>query len=168
MSVSRTVLSAVIVVASLAPTPPGSAFIQDAPELPPPVIALCNAGFGDYRISTYSSSPFGDIDLRCGDWRDGYVHTRKRHERDWQRIIDLAGGGGTWDDLMDFVTRQAIEAPSPGYPIDQENGKTCYTTPVEIVRADGTIIRTLMPTVIVSIDNTKVITTYPTTGSPDC
>lgn len=30
---------------------------------------------------------------------------------------------------MDFITKQAIESPSPGYPKNMDGGKECYTTP---------------------------------------
>lgn len=142
--------------------------VSESSAFPPPAIAFCNAGFGEYTVTTYTSRALGTIRLRCGDSRDGYVHIRQRHERAWQRVVDIAGGGGNWDDLMDFMTRQAIEAPSPGYPEDVGRGKLCFTTPALIISNEGVVVRTLMPTVIVSRDNKKVITSIPTTGSPDC
>lgn len=139
-----------------------------SPRLPPLTIAACNAGLGDMRISTFVSRQFGLISLRCGDARSGYVHIRTRHQKDWQRVVDMAGGGGNWDDLMEFVTRQSIEAPSPGYPREIRDGKLCFTTPAMILSRSGLVIRVLSPTVITSRDNRKVITSIPTTGSPSC
>lgn len=136
--------------------------------LPPHIIAACNVGLGETVVNSYKSAKRGVIKLRCGDSASGYVHIRQRHERDWQRVVDLAGGGGNWDDLMDFITQQAIESPSPGYPKDMRGGKECYTTPALIFSSSGVVVRTLMPTVIVSRDNKKVITSIPTTGSPSC
>lgn len=137
--------------------------------LPPHIIAACNVGLGETVVNSYTSARRGVIKLRCGDSASGYVHIRQRHQRDWQRVVDLAGGGGgNWDDLMDFITQQAIESPSPGYPKDMKGGKECYTTPALIFSSSGVVVRTLLPTVIVSRDNKKVITSIPTTGSPSC
>lgn len=119
-------------------------------------------------INTYPSRAYGVIDFRCGDVNAGYVHVRRRHQNDWQQVVNLAGGGGNWDDLMEFVTAQSIQAPSPGYPIGIGGGKACFTTPALIVDSSGSVIRTLAPTVIVSINNKKVITSIPTTGRPTC
>ncbi len=141
---------------------------RDSPNLNPWTIAACNAGFGETVVSTYASRTSGNIDLKCGDSASGYIHIRERHENDWRQVVNIAGGGGNWDDLMDFVTKQSVEAPLPGYPRDIGSGKLCFTTPALIVDSAGNVVRTLAPTVIVSNNNKKVITSIPTTGSPSC
>lgn len=64
------------------------------PQLPPHIIAACNVGLGETVVSAYNSAVLGVIKLRCGDGGSGYVHIRERHQRDWQQVVNLAGGGG--------------------------------------------------------------------------
>ncbi len=40
--------------------------------------------------------------------------------------------------------------------------KLCYTTPVQIMNEDGVVVDTYHPTVVVSANNLRVITSYPT------
>ncbi|AZZ48981.1 hypothetical protein C5E02_06820 [Rathayibacter rathayi] len=106
----------------------------------------------------------------CGDkddddfWVSGYNHIRDRHQTDWQALIDGVGGGGNWDDLMMFMTDRAISADDPESEGDE---KLCYSTSVELHRSDGSLAGVYNPTIIVSANNHKVITSYPTTV-PDC
>lgn len=154
------------------PTPsPDSSFAVSGvakPNLDPGTIGLCNAGFGDVSVQSFQAKGLGKIDLFCGDSASGYVHIRSRHQADWQAVINLAGGGGNWDDLMVFAVNASVTAPSPGYPFNIGNNKWCYTSPVIIRKANGVVVRTLHPTVIVSTNNKKVITAFPTTTAPSC
>ena len=116
-------------------------------------------------VSNYNASGLGKIDLLCGDSKSGYVHIRSGHQGDWQKIIDKWNLPGNWDDLMEFATRDALEHPSSGYPTDVGGGKYCYTSVGRIKKADGTgpTLYTYHPSVIVSTNNKKVITSIPTT-----
>lgn len=147
---------------------PASIGRASAPAYPPLIIAQCNTGSARTLVNSFQSQAYGSLALFCGNANYGYVHIRQRHERDWQQVVDLAGGGGNWDDLMDFVTKQAIEAPAAGYPKPIGDGKACYTTPALILNSAGQVVRTLMPTVIISENNRQVITSIPTTGQPTC
>lgn len=153
-------------------SPAAASGIESSPGpvayLNPTTIAACNVGLGETVISTYAAQTLGNIDLKCGDSSSGYVHIRERHQNDWQQVVDLAGGGGNWDDLMEFVTKQSIEAPSAGYPVSIGSGKICYSTPALIINDAGATVRVLTATVVVSSNNRKVITSIPTTGSPSC
>lgn len=171
--VTASVLAALVVAPTAAPaaTPQPTPTVSNrdvTPLLNPVTIAACNVGLGETVINTYQSRNYGAIDLKCGDSNSGYVHIRERHQNDWQQVVNIAGGGGNWDDLMEFITGQSISAPSPGYPINIGNGKACYTTPALIYSSSGVVVRTLAPTVVVSTNNKKVITSIPTTGSPSC
>ncbi|MFZ4840993.1 hypothetical protein [Mycetocola saprophilus] len=135
------------------------------PRLDPGTIGLCNAGLGDVSVKNYDAVRLGNIDLLCGDERDGYVHIRKKHEKEWQSLMDSLGGGGTWDDLMEMALSSSVTNPGPGYPIDIGSGKYCYSTPVQIFHSDGSLIRVINPTIIVSANNKKVITAVPTTDA---
>jgi len=138
------------------------------PDLDPGTIALCNAGFGNVSVQNFQAKGLGKIDLFCGDSASGYVHIRSRHQADWQAVINLAGGGGNWDDLMVFAVNASVTAPSSGYPFNIGNNKWCYTTPIQIKNSKGVVVRTLHPTVVVSTNNKKVITAFPTTTAPSC
>lgn len=130
-------------------------------RLNPITIGLCNAGFGDKKVETFASKHDEDIVLYCGDSNSGYIHIRERHEEDWEK--QKGGEKGHWDDYMVFVTRSALESPS--YSAGKPNDKRCYTTPIEVYEfIDGNPVKqkTFNPTVMVSVNNKKVITSYPT------
>ncbi|WP_445337401.1 hypothetical protein [Clavibacter sp. CFBP 8614] len=146
-------------------TPPG---LGDE-KLSATTIALCNAGFGDVSVQSWDVTA-GHLDMFCGDkddddmWVSGYNHIRDRHQGDWQAIVDSAGGGGNWDDLMMFMTDQSIRADDPE---PEGDSKLCYSTSIEIHDEDGALLSVYNPTVIVSANTRKVITSYPTIV-PDC
>lgn len=146
------------------PTPPDMIAFLD-----PGTIALCNGGLGDVSVKSWDVSA-GHIDMFCGDknsddvWVSGYNHIRERHQTDWQGVVDSVGGGGNWDDLMMFMTDQAMAEDDPE---EEGDSKLCYTAPVEMHKADGTLVGVYNPTVIVSANNARVITSYPTV-TPDC
>lgn len=118
---------------------------QDDPVtyLNPVTIAACNVGLGETVISTYVSRTLGSVDLKCGDGNSGYVHIRQRHQNDWQQVVNIAGGGGNWDDLMEFVTKQSIQASSAGYPRNIGDTKECYSTPTLILSSSGVTVGVL-------------------------
>jgi hypothetical protein len=138
-------------------------------KLSPTTIALCNAGFGDTSVRSWDVNA-GHLDMFCGDkdsddtWVSGYNHIRDRHQGDWQAVVDSAGGGGNWDDLMMFMTDQSIRADDPE---PEGDSKLCYSTSIEIHDDEGGIRAVYNPTVIVSVNAHKVITSYPTVV-PDC
>ncbi|AJW78550.1 hypothetical protein DZF92_13555 [Clavibacter michiganensis subsp. insidiosus] len=76
--------------------------------------------------------------------------------------MDGAGGGANWDDFMVFATGSIVTAPAPGFPKDVGDGKLCYSAPIIIKNAEGNVVDTYNPTVLVSGNNKKVITSYPT------
>ncbi|MFB2583037.1 hypothetical protein ACEXQD_17445 [Herbiconiux sp. P15] len=132
-------------------------------ELDPGTIALCNAGLGDVSVKSYDTAELGKIDLFCGDSASGYVHIRDRHEGAWQAQLDSLGGGTNWDDWMEYQVASAVMDPASGYPIYIGDDKACFTAPIEIVNSYGDVEDTFYPTVIVSMNNKKVITAIPTT-----
>lgn len=130
-------------------------------RLNPITIGLCNAGFGDKKVEKFASKHDEEIVLYCGDSKSGYVHIREQHEEDWEK--QKGGEEGHWDDYMVFVTRSALESPS--YSAGKPNDKRCYTTPIEVYEViDGNPVKqkTFNPTVMISVNNKKVITSYPT------
>lgn len=141
--------------------------LNSAFEFNPATIALCNLGFGDVEVTSYLAVAIGEASLFCGDAYSGYVHIRSQHGSQWQQVVDMAGGGMNWDDLMDFATKSALWVPSPDYPVNVGDGKYCYTTPILIKNSQGQVIKSMSPTVIVSVNNRKVITSIPTT-TPSC
>ncbi|MDH6277358.1 hypothetical protein M2118_000309 [Aurantimicrobium minutum] len=134
----------------------------------PAVIAACNMGLGDTVVAAYTTSAFGQIKLLCGDSASGYVHIRTGHAGQWQQIIDAVGEGGDWDDLMNFAVKQSLAAPAPGYPQNLGSGKYCYTTPISVYNSRGQLVKNLNPTIVISANNQKVITAFPTTSAPSC
>lgn len=109
--------------------PPVSSAGTVSPQLAPGTIALCNLGFGDTVIGTWTAKTLKiNIDLKCGDSNSGYVHIRANHQSQWQSLIDWAGGGAVWDDLMAFSVGGSLTAPSSGYPKNMGSNKYCYTS----------------------------------------
>ena len=130
--------------------------------LNPVTIGLCNAGFGDKKVKTFNSKNDGEITLYCGDSNSGYVHIRERHESQWES--QKGGFEGPWDDYMAFATQASLE--SPAYSAEKPSQKRCYTTPIEVYEVvNGAPVKkkTINPTVMISMNNKKVITSYPTT-----
>lgn len=134
------------------------------PLLDPGTIALCNAGFGNVSVASWNNNSIGHVDLFCGDISSGYVHIRSGHQSDWQAILNSYPIGGNWDDLMVFATGQAITS-GPFY--NEGNNKYCYTAPLQI-KHNGTVVTTYHPTILVSVNNKRVITSYPTHYSSAC
>lgn len=62
---------------------------------------------------------------------------------------------------MAFSVGGSLTSPTPGLPSDVGSNKYCYSTPLVITRSDGAT-STWNPTIIVSVNNARVITAYPT------
>jgi hypothetical protein len=134
-------------------------------RLNPLVIGLCNAGVADLVVATMNSSADGAVDLKCGTSAEGYVHIRARHQTAWE---NQKGSGGLWDDFMVWATTNALAAPS--LVINLAGSKRCYTTPLVVfkyVNGAPQYVKTFNPTIIVSSNNKKVITSIPT-NTPSC
>lgn len=105
----------------------------------------------------------GTIRLLCGTSAgSGYKHIRDRHQADWTRKLTKYGLPGAWDDFMDFATRQSLASPSRA--TDQGLSKSCYTTPIQILNRNGTVAETFFSRIIISRNNTLVITSFPGGG----
>lgn len=138
--------------------------------LNPVTIAQCNMGQSDVTVADMPSTKDGLVALKCGNDKVGYVHIRKEHEKDWQSILNQYPIGGTWDDYMLFATKNSLQAPDPslGMPQVIPGDKRCYSTPVQIKNPDGVVMETIHPSIIVSMNNRVVITSFPTSSSPHC
>lgn len=127
------------------------------------VIGLCNAGASGLAVSWFSSTLDGLVDLKCGTSSAGYIHIRNRHQASWEL---QKGSGMLWDDYMVWATAMALTEPSVA--VSKPDSKRCYTTPLQVFRySNGVIqlVKTFYPTVIVSINNKIVITSYPSNKS---
>ena len=149
------------------PAPSTPAAGVETSLLDPITIGACNAGFGDVSVASWETG-IGHVDLFCGDDKSGYVHIRTGHQAQWQTVVDGAGGGAYWDDFMVFATGSIVTAPGPGFPKDEGDGKLCYSAPILIKNEEGNVVDTHNPTVIVSANNKKIITSFPTHLVDNC
>ena len=132
-------------------------------RLNPITIGLCNTGFGDVVVSSFTSKFDGALKLKCGDSASGYVHIRSRHQPEWEA---QKPGSGLWDDYMVWASAQALT--SPVLANTQIGNKRCYTTPIDlfqVVNGQQVYWKTLNPTVVVSMNNKILITSIPSTTS---
>ncbi len=114
--------------------------------------------------------------MYCGDDNSGYVHIRKNHQTDWQTLLnnidELTGirSPSNWDDFMMYATTASLQGPVPGFPFDIGNQKLCYTAEIDFYKyysdRPPMLLKTIYPSIIVSDNNKKVITSIPTTGAP--
>ena len=121
-----------------------------------------------YLIKTYAVQKGGgytssSVNFFCGDSSSGYLHV-SQHAGEWQTRVNTAGGGTNWDDLMDYGTSQALAHPTRS--VNQGAQKSCFETPVTIVKANGSSF-TFYTTVVISQNNKRVITSFPP-SSPSC
>lgn len=138
------------------------------------------ACFGPLFNPTYTLKPLGlphfdrVIHLTCGphDTKTyGWHHIQDHHQSEWQTRLDAASTAGagpadTWDDLMALSTELVLAEPW-WYTVEY-SGKRCFTQHIAIFEADsGATVLEFWPTVIVSMTNDRVITSYPTTNE-DC
>lgn len=104
--------------------------------------------------------------MLCGrSYSSGYEHISANHSGQWQQRLNQVGAYDTnWAQFMMWTTRQAAGRPYYGFPrYSQTTQKFCYTTPVDMRRAGKKPIR-FNPSIIISINNRTVITSYPSTN----
>lgn len=120
---------------------------------------------------TYWGDPYGPkvINLQCGyhdaasNTGQGWHHIQAGHESQWQdRISQIPGGTGNWDDLMAFAAAQAIENPIVDIPRGS-NSTRCVSVPILMYDNDGDYLYTLNPSVAFGSNTLRVITAIPTT-----
>jgi hypothetical protein len=121
-----------------------------------------------YLIKSYPVKPGGgytssSVNFFCGNSSSGYLHVTQ-HAGEWQTRVNTAGGGSNWDDLMDYGSSQALAHPTQ--TVNQGAQKTCYQTPVTIVKSNGSSF-SFYTTVVVSQNNKLLITSFPP-SSPSC
>lgn len=121
----------------------------------------CNDFAYTFRFETIEKAPSkndGTVKLQCGTKKGfGYVHIRHHHEDDWTKA--KKGAKGNWDDEMWVATKSILK--NPAYTRNQGDNKRCYTGRWKITTGSGKK-EEYYPTVIVSINNHTVITSYPT------
>lgn len=115
-------------------------------------------------IDKYPSKSHGTISFHCGNTSFGYLHIKVRHpESQWRAQM---GGPGSWTAYMRYLQRSALKAPKT--MSNQPNGKACYSTPVQVYRlvnGKAQYWKTINPSVIISTNNKKIITSIPSTRS---
>lgn len=116
----------------------------------------------------------GVVYLQCGPNNNnsayGWHHIEQNHQGQWQsrveQIVAASGGQGIpWDDLMDGFTGMTLD--TPGSWTVEYGGKRCYTVPITVADENNQDLFTINPTVVVSMTNNRLITSYPTTNQ-DC
>ncbi len=104
------------------------------------------------------------IELQCGySTGHGWKHIQAEHQSQWQDRINAAGGGGNWDDLMSWSNETILGWSMTDVP-DGTN-KRCVSAPIMMYDRQGTFLFTFWPTVAVSTNNLRVITSIPTTST---
>lgn len=116
-----------------------------------------NHTVNNYTAKAFGSFTGGTVALKCETAEDGWIHIKRQHADQWQYKLDRVAGTGTWDDLMGFAVKEALS--HPGTIANGGQGKLCFSTPIELHR--GTTVVKFNPTVIISMNNRKVITAYP-------
>ena len=112
-----------------------------------------------------------NIRLRCGTSSYGWHHIQQRHQREWQQRLDTAneigpGPADTWDDLMALATAAVLR--NPWWYTVEYDGKRCFTQSILVYQnANGQEIFRAWPTIVLSMSNQQVITSYPTSVQ-DC
>lgn len=131
----------------------------------------------DYILATFETNAYNlgrfYMTLNCGTSAYGWHHIQAAHQSQWQQRLDTANqgtpGGGpavAWDDLMALATRNVLK--NPWWYTVEYSGKRCFTQTIQIRRnSDNAVIFQGSPTVVVSMTNLRVITSYPTTNE-DC
>lgn len=139
-------------------TPPEP--IKVSPQFNPLVILDCNDPLWTFQLETVAkvkSKKDGMARLKCGHPKQGYVHIRKEHKKDWTNVT--RNPKLNWDDTMWSATKTVLTKPS--FTIVQKGNKRCYTAPVKLKAKNGKM-EEFFPTVIVSIDKRRIITSFPT------
>ena len=137
------------------PTPQPTA----TPNLDPINVGLCNLGSKDTVLAVLRSKGDGKVRLTCGNANGGYIHIRSGHQADWQATTPAFR---LWDDYMVWTVAGILRAPDVMQV--QENMKRCYSAPINFydeTRVKPVLLKTIHPTVIVSINNKRIVTAYP-------
>ena len=129
-----------------------------------------NANF-PLRAFTWVPQATGTVYLQCGphDTKTyGWHHIQANHQSQWQTRADTATGvpgGVAWDDFMADITSQILDWPSR-YTVEY-SGKRCHTGYIQIWDLNGNLKYDFNPSIVVSMTNNRLITSYPTTNQ-DC
>lgn len=126
----------------------------------PLIIADCNDPLYLLQLETVAktkSKKDGEVTLKCGTGKFGYVHIRKEHKKDWTNVT--RNPKLNWDDTMWSATKTVLKEPS--FTITQKGNKRCYTSPVKLKASNGKM-EEFFPTVIVATDKNRIITSIPT------
>lgn len=96
--------------------------------------------------------------LRCGSENWGYRHIKARHIQDWENLAAMAGDN--WRSFADWAVEQILKAPG-SVDYRESNDTWSFTAPIQIKRADGSVVATYHPLVSVANDSKNIITAYP-------
>ena len=131
-----------------------------------------NPGNPDYVLRNYQNVAgpaykAGTTALKCGTSKTGWLHIQQGHTKSWSNIMAGLDAGDDWGNVADFATNQALNYRWGS--VGQENGKTCFFTPIQI-RDDesGAIIRAFWVNTVVSQANRHIITSFPSTVNSGC
>ncbi|KQP71201.1 hypothetical protein ASF40_05195 [Microbacterium sp. Leaf288] len=119
--------------------------------------------FPDFPLRSYGWVPqaTGTVYLQCGPISTktyGWHHIQDRHQNQWQARVNAIPSSVAWDDFMEGITRQVLDWPD-NYT-KEYGGKRCYTSMIQIWTTSGTLLYTFNPSVVVSMTNNRVITSY--------
>ncbi|WP_181273213.1 hypothetical protein [Brevibacterium oceani] len=109
------------------------------------------------NVAKTKSKKDGEVTLKCGTPGYGYVHIRKKHEKEWKTVT--SSKKVHWDDTMWTVTKKVLSNPS--FTLVQKGNKRCYTAPVKLKGSNGKMGE-FFPSVIVATDKKRIITSVPT------
>ena len=124
-------------------------------------------GMTNHVIDKYPSTRDGIISFHCGNSEFGFNHIKKNHpEHEWHGIM---GGKASWTAYLRYLQRSALKRPN--LVRTQDRQKVCYTTPVELYRVIAgkpKYWKTVHPSIIISANNKKIITTVPSSRRSTC
>jgi hypothetical protein len=127
----------------------------------------------EYVLATYTWNYNGTgkpIDLKCGTSGFGYKHITEKHESQWQDKWDSMKSQGwdpslqgmqSWDDLMSFSAIVALDDVGSAFRSSQVSQKACTNVQLYLVDSNGTPKYSLRFEVVWSLNNSHIITAYP-------
>ncbi|MGW0663399.1 hypothetical protein [Streptodolium elevatio] len=111
------------------------------------------------RTFSKSGGPGGpSAYLRCGSENWGYRHIKARHIQDWENLAAMAGDN--WRAFADWAMEQILKVPG-SVDYRDSNDTWSFSAPIQIKRADGSVVATYHPLVSVANDSKNIITAYP-------
>lgn len=131
--------------------------------------------YGEYSYRWMGEDVF--VYLECGTEGWGYTHIARQHRAEWQAQLDAGRAAGwnpeeqgieSWDDLMEFAVREAVERPGVR-DIYTNRSKGCGIVELGFVddgRAGAPRFR-FTSTAVWDTDYGSIISAYPTT-KPTC